>query len=360
MIYYNDGEWEYPYLYNLIDEYRHLAKYNNGQSYNMMFVGPGWLNKLGRWEAPYDLLKKSYEDGMAYYGALKKKGELIDMTMAEYAHYYREHRSYQEPERALWKDILYGSSKQYFWYSDPQMRTCLDFNQGGAMIDLRPCVARLPWKCGIGTDHIYDASYPYLIQANYRAGFFTHYAGAGTLKSCKISYKGESTDLALCRTLGRYEKVGEDTLITANPVNVVLAGLSIDIESSFLFKKGTGEIVTTRKILNDLHGEKVSFEEYFCGAFGTNEYQADMQGVTLGVDEKSLQYAYKCRSIVGEKATLAYARVPQVSTQIEMSGDNDFATVNEGIAFSPDYRISLTKSLSKGGISTCLKLRKAD
>ena len=34
----------------------------------MMFVGPGWLNKMGRWEAPYELLKKSYEDGMAYYG----------------------------------------------------------------------------------------------------------------------------------------------------------------------------------------------------------------------------------------------------------------------------------------------------
>lgn len=23
----------------------------------MMFVGPGWLNKMGRWEAPYELLK---------------------------------------------------------------------------------------------------------------------------------------------------------------------------------------------------------------------------------------------------------------------------------------------------------------
>jgi len=73
-------------------QYRHLAKFNNGYSYNMMFVGPGWLNKMGRWEAPYELLKKSYEDGMKYYGDLKKEGKCIDMTMAEFADFYRENR----------------------------------------------------------------------------------------------------------------------------------------------------------------------------------------------------------------------------------------------------------------------------
>lgn len=40
MIYYKDEDYEYPYLYNLVDQYRHLAKYNDGYSYNMMFVGP--------------------------------------------------------------------------------------------------------------------------------------------------------------------------------------------------------------------------------------------------------------------------------------------------------------------------------
>ena len=40
---------------------------------------------MGRWEAPYELLCKSYEDGMAYYGELKKEGKLVDMTMAEFA-----------------------------------------------------------------------------------------------------------------------------------------------------------------------------------------------------------------------------------------------------------------------------------
>ena len=87
---YDTKTWEYPYLYNLIDQYRSLAKYNDGYAYNMMFVGPGWMNKMGRWEQPYELLLKSYEDGCAYYGKLKKEGKLIDMTMSEFADYYRE------------------------------------------------------------------------------------------------------------------------------------------------------------------------------------------------------------------------------------------------------------------------------
>ena len=89
---YDSKTWEYPYLYNLIDQYRHPEKYNNGYAYNMMFVGPGWMNKMGRWEAPYELLEKSYSDGCKYYGQLKKEGKLIDMTMSEFADYYRERK----------------------------------------------------------------------------------------------------------------------------------------------------------------------------------------------------------------------------------------------------------------------------
>ena len=127
---YDTKTWEYPYLYNLIDQYRSLSKYNNGYAYNMMFVGPGWMNKMGRWEAPYELLKKSYWDGCAYYGQLKKEGKLVDMTMSEFADYYREKKTYTEPECALWRDILYGSNKQLFWYCDPYMRAGVNMDQG--------------------------------------------------------------------------------------------------------------------------------------------------------------------------------------------------------------------------------------
>ena len=109
-----------------------MTKYNRGYSYNMMFVGPGWMSKGGRWESDYAFLLKSYEDGMAYYGELKKQGGCQDLTMSEFADVYRQDRAYTLPGCTLWKDILYGSKRQMFWYADPHMRCCLDMNQGGA------------------------------------------------------------------------------------------------------------------------------------------------------------------------------------------------------------------------------------
>ena len=362
MIYYHgDMGYEYPYLYNLIDQYRHLAKYNDGYSYNMMFVGPGWLNRRGRWEAPYELLAKSYDDGMRYYGALKAEGKLIDMTMSEFADYYREsHKDYRRGECALWKDILYGSNKEYFWYADPAMRTCLDFNQGGAMIDLRPYVARIPQKTGIDTENVYDASYPYLIQINYRAGFFTHYAGAGTIKSCRVSARGESADLCLTRTMATYGKVEGGVRLTTNPVTLSLGGLDVSIQSVFTIKDGEGEIVTERRILSDTKGEDITFEEYFTGAYGTTEYQADLSSLTLGVGEESMQYSYLGRKLTSASAHSAYVNIPPVSTLVEMGGDADIFEVEEGIAFSPVYHIRLKKTVREGGVTTWLKLQKGN
>ena len=362
MIYYDDnGHVEYPYLYNLVDQYRHLARYNDGYAYNMMFVGPGWLNRQGRWEAPYELLAQSYDDGMRYYGRLKQEGKLVDMTMEEFADYYRSvHPRYEVAECALWKDILYGSNKQYFWYADPALRTCLDFNQGGAMIDLRPYVARIPQETGIGTDNVYDASYPYLIQINYRAGFFTHYAGAGTIKSCKVRYHGKEADLCLCRTMARYEKLADGVRITANPVTVTLDGLDIVVESVFTFEEGTGKVWTERRILNDLGGEEVTFVEYFTGAFGTTEYQADMTKLMLSAGKEQMQYSYLGRTLKAAGDEVARVLIPDVLTVVEMGGEVDQVEVEEGIAFSPVYRLALTKTLKQGEIKSWLNLKKAN
>ncbi len=355
---------ELPYFFNLVDQYRHLGKYNNGLAYNMVFVGPGWLNKAGRWEAPYELLKKSYEDGMAYYGKLKKEGKCNDMTMAEFADYYRSVKSYDEPEVALWKDILYGSQKQYFWYCDPYMRACLDFNQGGAMIDLRPYVAQLDWKCGIGTDHVYDASYPYLIQANYRAGYFTHYAGAGTVKSLKVSCGSEEIDLALVRCKASWSKDGDDTVITTTPVEIKFSDFTMELQSKFTFKRGTGEIVIERNILNDIGDHEVTFDEYFTGAFGTTEYQSDMTKVKLICESETecetVDFNYKCRIVDVPNTTSVRVVIPDVETIVEMTGDNDVGEFEEGHVFSPSYRISLKKKLKNGGMRTCLRLQKAN
>ena len=84
------------------------------------------------------------------------------------------------------------------------MRACVNMDQGGAIVDLRPYAAKLEWKTGIGTDHVWDASYPFLIQEKYRAGYFTHYAGEGTVRSAKVCYNGEEVDLCLCRTKAHF------------------------------------------------------------------------------------------------------------------------------------------------------------
>lgn len=359
MIYYDDnGSIEYPYLYNLIDEYRHLGKYNDGFAYNMMFVGPGWLNKRGRWESPYERLAKSYDDGMKYYGRLKREGLLVDMTMAETADYYRvTHKDYKRPECALWKDILYGSDKQLFWYANPNMRCCLDFNQGGAMVDLRPFVARVPQKIGIGTENVYDASYPYLIQANYRAGFFTHYAGAGTIKSCKVRHGGEETDLCLCRTMASFSRIDGGVRLEANPVTVTLAGLDISIKSTYDIMDD-GVVKTRREIMNDIRGAEVEFVEYFTGGFGTTEYQAPMDNLALGVDESGMRYEYKGREISADGAKKAWVKIPDVMTTVEMGGGQRSA-VAEGIAFSPVYHLETSAKTTGKEVSTWLRLQKA-
>jgi hypothetical protein len=359
---------EFPYLFNLIDQYKALKKYNKGFSYNMVFVGPAWLNKAGRWEAPFELLVKSYKDCFAYYGELRDKGEIEDMTMSEFADWYRENKTYTEPTCALWKDILYGSDKQLFWYVDPYMRTCLDMNQGGAMVDLRPYAARLEWPVGIGTKHVQDASYPYLVQAMYRAGYFTHYAGEGTIKSCKLSYKGEEVDLCLCRTKAQYSETDNARVITLDPVEIEFYDLSLKLVSEFTFVENTGEILTSRKIydLSD-PGAKVHLDEYITACYGTTEYPEDMTGITLQCagenDAHEISYDYKCREASVSGAVSVGAIVPQVETKlsvrpVDCAADGYF---REGYAFSPMFTLGITKDLSNNEeLSTCLKLERAD
>jgi hypothetical protein len=363
---YKDGQ--YPYLYNLIDQYRHLQKYNNGYAYNMVFVGPGWMNKAGRWEVKYETLVKSYQDCMAYYAELKAKGKVDDMTMTEFAEWYRANKRYAEPECALWKDILYGSDKQLFWYVDPTMRTCLDMNQGGAMIDLRPYIAKIEWPVGIGTKHIQEASYPFLIQSMYRAGYFTHYAGEGTIKSLKLSYQGEEADLCLCRSKAVYSKNGNETIITVKPVEIVFSNLKFKVASIFTFTEESGEIKISRIITEMSNPDaKVLANEYMTACYGTTEYSEDMTGIILTLNsasgKKEIEYNYKCREESATDAKNVEAIVPQVNTKVSMIplSENMEGIIREGYAFSPMFTLSLTKELSNGEeLITWLKLEKAN
>ena len=368
---YDSKTWEMPYFYNLVDQYRDLEKYNNGYAYNMMFVGPGWMNKMGRWEAPYELLLKSYEDGCAYYGQLKKEGKLVDMTMAEFADYYRGKKTYTEPECALWRDILYGSDKQLFWYCDPYMRACVNMDQGGAIVDLRPYAAKLKWEVGIGTKHVQDASYPFLIQEKYRAGYFTHYAGEGTIRSAKVCYNGEEVDLCLCRTKAHFseEKKADGKVVrilTLDPVEIEFDGLTLKLQTKEYFEEGSSAIRIERNILEMSDPTaKVEINEYMVACYGTTEYPEDMTGITLkvkGETAETISYAYKCReaSLAGAKEVSAV--IPAIETKVSMTTEDDTeGYIREGYAFSPMFTLGYKKTVSEKEVfSTWLNLEKAN
>ncbi|PWH15528.1 MAG: hypothetical protein DDG60_05695 [Anaerolineae bacterium] len=357
---------EIPYFKNLVDQYRALAKYNRGYSYNMMYVGPGWMSKSGRWECDYDFLLKSYQDGMAYYGGLKRQGLLQDLTMSEFADVYRHNRPYTRPECALWKDILYGSKRQMFWYVDPFMRFCLDMNQGGAMVDLRPYAAKLVRPCGVGTKANQDASYPFLIQSLYRAGFFTHYAGEGAVKSCKIGYGSEQVDLCTCRTQASFSEDGETRIVTLEPVTIEFSDCSVRVQSIFRLQEGSGEMEIIRRIVDSTKPDAIfSMDEYITACYGTTEYPEDLTGMrlTLRAAEgiETIEYAYQCREAEAQNIQQVEALVPQVDTHLSMRPDGPATGYfREGFSFSPMYTLGIKKYLqAKGELRTWLKVEKA-
>ena len=374
---YDAKTWDFPYLYNLIDQYRDLHKYNNGYAYNMMFVGPGWMNKMGRWEAPYELLLKSYTDGCRYYGDLKKQGKLIDMTMSEFAAWYRNKKSYTEPECALWRDILYGSDKQLFWYCDPYMRAGINMDQGGALFDLRPYAAKLEWPVGIGTKHVQDCSYPFLIQEKYRAGYFTHYAGEGTIRSAKVRFKGEEADFCQFRTKAHFSEervenegksaAGSKRILTLDPCEFVLCGKKFTLQTKITFEEGSGCIRYDRAFLSaDDPDAEIEIDEYMVACYGTTEYPEDMTCITLALGRKDdpnaevVRYEYKDRKIVKSGAA-ATAEIPAIETRVSMYADGAEGYIREGHAFSPMFTLGQKKSIKAGEVfTTWLSLEKAD
>ena len=363
MVYEGD---ELPYFKNIVDQYRAMGKYNRGYTYNMMYVGPGWMSKGGRWEADYALLLKSYTDGMAYYGELKKQGLLTDLTMSEFAEVYRSGRPYTRPECTLWKDILYGSKRQMFWFADPWMRFCLDMNQGGAMVDLRPYAAKLLRPCGVGTKANQDASYPFLVQSLYRSGYFTHYAGEGAVKSCKVGLGGEQVDLCACRTLASFSEEGDTRVVTLDPVTIEFEKVSIQLQSVFRLKEGSGEVEIIRRVLSSSDPDaEFTLDEYITACYGTTEYSEDLTGMSLTLigehKTETIEYAYQCREQEMTAVQTARAVIPQVDTLLEMRPEGvALGYFREGFSFSPMYTLGIKKTVkAKGELRTWLKVAKA-
>ena len=200
-------------------------------------------------------------------------------------------------------------------------------DQGGAIVDLRPYVAKLEWPVGIGTKHVQDASYPFLIQEKYRAGYFTHYAGAGTVRSAKLSYNGEEIDLCLCPTKAHFSEElieGKKTrILTLDPVDIEFNGVSLKLQTKEYFEEGSSNIKIERNILeiSDPTAE-IYLDEYITACYGTTEYPEDMTGIILKVEgpqEHTIDYEYRCRDAKAEGATEVSATIQAIQTKVSLT-----------------------------------------
>ena len=247
------------------------------------------------------------------------------------------------------------------------MRFCLDMNQGGAMIDLRPYAAKLERPCGVGTKHLQDASYPYLVQSLYRAGYFTHYAGEGAVKSCKLGYASEEVDLCTCRTFASFSEEGDVRVVTLEPVEIKFTGLTIRVQTIFRLVEGTGQIEIIRKIIETTDPlAEVTIDEYITACYGTTEYPEDLSGVRLTLngqlESESIEYAYQCRQAQMANVSAVEAVVPQVDTRLSMltHACEESGYFQEGFAFSPMFTLGIRKTLTgKGELRSWLKVEKA-
>ena len=253
------------------------------------------------------------------------------------------------------------------------MRACVNMDQGGAIVDLRPYAAKLKWEVGIGTKHVQDASYPFLIQEKYRAGYFTHYAGEGTVRSAKLTYKGEEVDLCLCRTKAHFseepmETGGKRRILTLDPVDIEFYDLTLKLQTRVIFEEGSQALQIERRILEMSDpAAKVGLNEYMVACYGTTEYPEDMTGITLACEKdketKEISYEYKCREEEMEGAAQVSAVIPAIETKVSMYTDKPSAKgyVREGYAFSPMFTLGYTTEISdKEVVSTWLRLEKAN
>lgn len=354
-----------PYMYNLVDQYQVMKKYNKGFSYNLVYVGPGWMGKDGRWEADGKLLRQSYDDFLSYYGALKKQDKVEDMTMTEFAGWFRQNQPRSGPLCGLWKDIVYGTKNQAFWYADSKFRVQIDLKQGGAITDLRPYASKLTRPCGVGTAANQDASYPFIVHSRYRAGAFTHYAGEGAIKSCKVRYGEQEVDLSACRSTGVYSEGKNTRILTVRPVEIDFDDLVIQLQTTYTFMENTGEIYISRKIVDSSSpAARIEVDEYLTSCWGTTEYPEDLTGCLLRLlgkngSSQELSYDYRCREESIEDVQCVSAVIPQVQTKVSLTPLTDGCRgyYEEGYSFAPNLKIGVSKEIELNQeLVTCLKV----
>jgi hypothetical protein len=360
----NVGE-DCPYMLNLVDQYRLQEDYNDGFSFCHVFVGPAWMSHHPTISDPDEVTQGLYREFLEYFVALREEGHLVDMTMSEFADWYREHVPMDKPQVAVAKDVLYGSNKDYVWYLDPHVRVLIDATQGGSIGDLRPYAGKVARTTGPDSPSLWYGSYPYLIHSQHRTGIAHHFAD-GARTTLWVRHGDEAVDLGTCRThVAEVTRDGAGTHVRLTPAEVRFeSGLRASIETEFRFA-GQGELCITRRLVALSDPEAVlRVQEYVKACCGTTEYPEDMHGVQLaveGAERQALDFAYHRRVLTTPEAVAAVARVPQVNTELRLeAGDGPCVEGQaiEGFMFSPYFTLTLESPLALGEeVRTWLKIK---
>ena len=247
-----------------------------------------------------------------------------------------------------------------------------EHGSGGAIVDLRPYAAKLKWEVGIGTKHVQDASYPFLIQEKY-SRIFHPLCRRGNHPQRQIDLSGRrSRSVPVPDKSGIFREAMEDgkkkRILTLKPVDIEFCSLTMTLQTRVIFTEGSSEICIERHVLKMSDpSAKVELNEYMVACYGTTEYPEDMTGITLTCtgsrETKTIDYAYKCREESMAEAKNVSAVIPAIETKVSMSMDKGDAEgyIREGYAFSPMFTLGYKTEISdKEVVSTWLKLEKAD
>jgi hypothetical protein len=358
----NDGD-ECPYMYRFVDEWIAQGECNEYVYYNI-FVSPSWMVDGSNFEVPSAYARQMYKDCLKYIKYKINKGNIEQMTMGEFAQWYKENIPYGTAETVLWKDILCGSKRQIFWYADPNFRIAIDPNIGGSICDIRPYAGQVERNLGPDTVHLANGNYPFILTCEHRGG-----GNGGTIHTCNIAYKGKTVSLSNYRTNCTVTTTETNQkVLEMDAIEVSVEDIELTIVSRYIFSND-GRIQIERNIvqISDPKAE-VTLEEYHRGCYGTTTYPEDMRGIELGVkaDEhtaaNSIVYEYKSRKVEEKQGTEAYAIIPQIQSKVRLLAVDTNSTVRfeEGFLFRPFYTLQVKKQVKQGeGLHTCLSIEKA-
>lgn len=353
----NEGR-NMPYAFNLADIYRYQERFNDGFSYLNIFVSPGWLRGNPYVQDDDQTSQDLYRNYLAYFAQLKKEGQAQVVTMSEFAGWFRRNVPIGKPQIYDAKEILYGSGKEYLWYSSAALRVTFDLCQGGSIGDLRPLVAKQPRSTGADHPEGSMGSNPYLIHSQYRSGNSYH-CQDGARTTLLVEHGGQTLDLCDYPTrMARIEREEETVRFVLEPVELAFKdGAVARITTTYEIEK-KGRIAIRRKLDCPDSDTIFRLREYLKGSYGTTEYAEPMNGIVLkaeGETKKQLEYAYKGRTLCVQGGAKVGAVIPQLQTEcwlVPACAEYTQATVREGILFSPYYTLILSGDFSDGKVAS--------